>query len=54
MDAISGEWDSLEKGEFARGSVIPEEPAIGEVVLAGYGFYENPVWNLIGIWIWVF
>merc|ERR1711884_838542 len=35
-------WEWLEQGEFARGSVVPQEPKIGEVVLAGSGIFENP------------
>ena len=42
LETSPSEWDPLEQGQFARGSVIPGEPAFGEVVLVGSGIFENP------------
>ena len=42
LETSPSEWDPLDQGQFARGSVVPGEPAFGEVVLVGSGVFENP------------
>ncbi|CAG5098464.1 Oidioi.mRNA.OKI2018_I69.XSR.g15690.t1.cds [Oikopleura dioica] len=42
LETSPSEWDPLDQGQFARGSVVPGEPAFGEVVLVGTGIFENP------------